>query len=138
MSSKKEIADDFYTANVRCEKMIPVYMCLADTLSPSLANAIEEPSVCALLGLPADVKNEDEITEILQRNNKVGFLAQFATPTPFDFSSNGSVYTSGWGWYQTKWFYANDIDGLEGLATDWAHKYFEQCKKKENGYDQMV
>ena len=130
--SKANIAACFHDAEVRCEKLIPIYMCLADKPSQDLLDAIfEEASVCELLGLPLDVESEHEIIELLQQNNKIGFLAEFATPKPIHFKNNGNSWTSGWGYYQKKWFYADDVEDLEDAATEWAYEHFEQCKLKE-------
>ncbi len=131
MSDKKEVAIGFYDAEVRCEKMIPIYMCLADRPSQDLLDAIfEEVAVCELLGLPLDIEAEHEIIELLQRNNKIGFLAEFSTPKPIHFKNNGNSWTSGWGYYQKKWFYADDIESLESAAVEWAQDHFEECKIK--------
>ncbi|WLG14994.1 hypothetical protein Q6344_06595 [Psychrobacter cibarius] len=133
--SRRKLIDEAYTANVRCEKMIPIYMCLADTLSEDLTDAIFGCNdVCNLLQLPNDIEGDDCIAEELQRNSKVGYLAQFATPTPHNFSSDGSVCFSDWGWCQTKWFYADDIGNLESPAISWAHTHFEECKARATSY----
>ncbi len=131
MSDKQEVIIGFLDTEVRCEKMIPIYMCLADRPSQDLLDAIfEEETVCELLGLPLDIEAEHEIIELLQRNNKVGFLAEFATPKPIRFSKDGATWVSGWGYYQKKWFYSDDIESLEDAAVEWAQDHFEECKRK--------
>lgn len=131
MSNKQEVIIGFLDTEVRCEKMIPIYMCLADKPSQDLLDAIfEEETVCELLGLPLDIEAEHEIIELLQQNNKIGFLAEFATPKPMRFKNNGNSWTSSWGYYQTKWFYADDVESLEDAAVEWAQDHFEECKWK--------
>lgn len=131
MNNKQEVIIGFLDTEVRCEKMIPIYMCLTDTPSQDLLDAIfEEETVCELLGLPLDIEAEHEIIELLQRNNKVGFLAEFATPKPIRFSKDGNTWISGWGYYQKKWFYADDIESFEDAAVEWAQDHFEKCKTK--------
>lgn len=132
--SKKNATVCFHDAEVRCEKLIPIYMCLADTPSQDLLDAIfEEANVCELLGLPLDIQAEHEIIELLQRNDKIGFLAEFATPNPMNFKNNGNSWVSGWGYYQKKWFYAEDVEDFEDMAVAWAYEHFEQCKLNELG-----
>ncbi|WP_199506870.1 MULTISPECIES: hypothetical protein [unclassified Psychrobacter] len=130
MSNKSEIADSFFEEMVRCEKMIPLYMSVCDRPSQDLIDAISENAqVCKLLEIPEDTERADDIVERLYR--KHGFLAQFATPNPFSFSTDGSMYTSGWGFYATKWFYADNIEKLESEAIKWARENFEERKKTD-------
>lgn len=132
ISEYKEVADRFYESEVRCEKLIPIYMCLADTPSDDLLDAIwEETDVCELLEIHPEIENRDEIAETLRGNGKIGYLAQFATPTPTRFSKSGDGCSFSWGYYMTKWFYSDDIEALELQAVQWAKEYFEECKAQE-------
>lgn len=119
MEIKQEVAKVFSDVEIRCEKLIPIYMCLADTPSPALMDAIfEGDGVCELLGLPLDVEREDDIMQQLQDSDKIGFLAEFATPVPTNITRNG--YSSSWGCYQTVWLYADEIEDLHEEAYQWA------------------
>ena len=130
MNNKSEIADRFFEEMVRCEKMIPLYMSVCDHPSQDLIEAISEnTAVCKLLDIPEDTERADDIVERLCW--KHGFLAQFATPNPFGFSSDGSAYTSGWGFLTTKWFYADNIEKLEVDAIKWARENFEERKNTD-------
>lgn len=128
MEEHKEVHKGFFDAEVRCEKLIPIYMCLAERPSQDLMDAVlEELAVCDLLDLPHDIE-PSEVYELLYHKNKLGFLAEFATPKPMQFNSDGSSWVSGWGYYQKKWFYSNDIEALELAAVQWANEQFEECK----------
>ena len=132
MTYKSEVVTEFFDAELRCEKMIPIYMCLAETPSQTLLDAIfEEEDVCELLGLPLDIETEQDIIDKLKCSDKIGFLAEFATPKPIRFTNNGNSWVSGWGYYQKKWFYAEHLETLREDAVNWAYEHFEQCKNKE-------
>ena len=130
MRDKKEVNGRFFDAEVRCERFIPIYMCLAERPSQDLLDAVlEEDGVCDLLDLPHDIEPSD-VYEVLYHKGKFGFLAEFATPKPVRFSKDGSSWVSGWCYYQKKWFYADDIESLEDAAVEWAQDHFEECKKE--------
>ena len=62
MGNKSKIADRFYEAMVRCEKMIPLYMSLCEHPSQDLVDAIrEDATVCRLLEIPEDTVKVDDI-----------------------------------------------------------------------------
>lgn len=130
MNNKKEVNGRFFDAEVRCERFIPIYMCLAERPSQDLMDAVlEEDGVYDLLDLPRDIEPSD-IYEVLYHTGKFGFLAEFATPIPIHFGEGGRSWISGWGYYRKKWFYADDIESLEDAAVEWAQDHFEECKTK--------
>lgn len=136
-NDRDEILSDFYDAEVRCEAMWPLFMCLADTLPSGLEETLTNADgVFEALGLSddeiAEIKESDYrpdvITDIIQRTRRIGFLAKFASPIPFDFKGDGSVYCSGWGYYTNKWFYSADLKDLGQKALEWAKADFAARK----------
>ncbi len=68
----------------------------------------------------------DEISSYLIEHNKLGFLIQFATPVPEDTDRPEVVdYYShnGWGYYQTKWIYAETVEDCYILGLKWLDEY---------------
>lgn len=121
----KDISQLFFDQCVRCEQMIPIYMCMAGRPSEALISAIfEDFDVCDLLGIPRTVNCVDEVMDILRDNHKIGYLARFSTPS----NSHGHS----WGVYQSKWFYSHDIEALELMALGWASN-FHTVKEVFNG-----
>lgn len=125
---KNNDAEKFFDEDLRCEKLIPIYMCLTDVPPDSFKDAVfEEPQVCKLLGIPLDVLDYEEMYDIVVANKKLGFLAQFATPRPIYLAKDRETTIGGWGFYATEWFYAETIEELESQALKWKQDFTDEC-----------
>lgn len=136
---REETIHIFFEENVRCENLYPLFMCISDELPSGLKDVLEgELKPCNLLGLEDEFIEplvgqwsfSQEVAERLRVNNKIGFLAEFATPIPHSFSKDGTSWSDSWGFYKKEWFYADDLADLQNQVVAWAKKYFEECKIK--------
>lgn len=137
---REETIRIFFEEDIRCEKFYPLFMCISDELPSGLKDTLEsELKPCSLLGLEDDFIEplinqwsfSQEVAEKLRVNNKIGFLAEFATPIPHKFSKDGRSWSGSWGFYRTEWFYADDLVDLQKQVISWVKEHFEKCKLKD-------
>lgn len=142
-TEQQNIFLEFGEAEVRCEAIWPLFMCISSYSMPSeLADLIAgDNDACKALGLSdEEIATIDEfncerevISDILQERGSLGFLAQYATPIPFNFrviNDAVSSYTSGWGYVTTTWLYSEDLSDLNQKAIEWAKSEFNERKAK--------
>lgn len=76
----------------------------------------------------------DSVCEWLTDKEKLGFLVKFATPV-MEFNLKTGHRTFSWGYYSTKWIYAETLDDAIGAGLEWVTKRreAEEHKAKEGG-----
>jgi len=130
----REICENFFNNGVRVETIIHLGSMCHDYAYPSCAeDAFEQDweEVLKALDLEIDADaDKEEISSTLYDNNKLGFLIQAATPVPKFLSSSSSTH-SGWGYYATKWIYAENINEAISKAHEWAEEYYQEQKVKQ-------
>ncbi|EYR81825.1 hypothetical protein SHLA_4c001160 [Shinella sp. DD12] len=70
----------------------------------------------------------EEVAEILCDVD--GFLAQIAAPIPTKFYEGGG-FSYSWGYYQTKWVHADNLDELTALAEEFGKDVVERARANE-------
>lgn len=133
------IIEKLYDANARIERVIFLAGALAgqDAFADDLNEFFDDEDVetieeC-LGGIPTWVdlgasrwERSDDIYEWLTAAGKLGFLVQFATPVMTKRTEFARSFS--WGYYKTKWFYAETID--EAIAKGLA--WIEECRAAED------
>jgi hypothetical protein len=134
----REMQELFFDNSIRPEEIIHLGLqCIDDYSWPNAAEEAFEDDfylVWNAIGIPPPRENDDEKWAIAEHlahnNNKRGFLIKFATPVPTGFSENG-YSTNGWGYYATKWIYADSFDAACEEAGRWHKEYIDRKRKEE-------
>lgn len=71
-------------------------------------------------------ERSDSIYEWLRSIGKIGFLVQFATPVMTPSGPSSRSYS--WGYYSTKWIYADSVEEAVELGMKWV----KQCRRNED------
>ncbi len=133
-ATNKEILQELDAATARIETLLHIGGMAADvvTLPECLKEMLGEQSNEELFelfpGIPEDllegidVEEYAEFTEWLARNAQLGFLVQFATPV-----RRGVANVYSWGYYSTKWVYAETLKEAVELGLKWV----AGCRAKE-------
>lgn len=136
----KTMISDFFDNSLRIEQLIHIGTQMLDESLPSAVkdafnSDVEE--IAEALGVDADeladVVDSDLSWGMRVRFRRQGFLAQFATPVPRDFSEDGSCYSFSWGYYATKWIYAESLEDCCKAGLAWNAAYIEEQKKEQLG-----
>lgn len=123
----KVIQRAMFDNNIRTEVVLHLgTMCLHDAFPDAAKEAFEDDAdeVREALAWPGKLPEDfdaEEIADLLRRAKKQGFLVKFATPAPVDFTETGHSFS--WGYYSTKWIYAEDFEEACRGALAWAEKY---------------
>jgi hypothetical protein len=132
----REMQELFFDNSIRPDEIIHLGLqCIDEYSWPDAATEAFEDDfdqVWDAIGLSPPGDNEDEkwaIADHLLHNNKHGFLIKFATPVPISFSENG-YSTNGWGYYTTKWIYADSFDEACEEAMRWHQEYIDKKRAK--------
>jgi hypothetical protein len=133
----KQIAEEFQGRSLRAEVIIHIGSMLADEWPESAKDAFsyDWDEVFLDLGLKneAEVGLEwdeyEEISEFLYNNGIFGFLVQFATPIPEDFTAYG--HSGSWGYYTMKWIYAETYEDACVAAMKWQDEYIEKKRAQQ-------
>lgn len=105
---------------------------LIDDIFDIYENDMEELQDVLKLDFKGDYDmDKEELSWHLHRSKKKGFLVQMATPVPSNFDERGGFMTNGWGYYSTKYFYAETLDDCYSQAAIWQEEYYAQVKEKE-------
>ena len=136
-TTNKEILQELDAATARIETLLHIGGMAADgdTLPECIREMLGEQSNEELLelfpGIPEDLLegiDEEEYSQFMEwlvRNERLGFLAQLATPV-----MRGVTSTYSWGYYSTKWFYAETLKEAVELGLKWvADRRAEELKK---------
>lgn len=133
----KQLFEKFLNASVRVEVIIHLgTMCNDYAFPDSAKDAFDEDwdGVWKALGLTDIPDGEDmdyeEITTWLYEHGKVGWLIQSATPVP-TFTSDSNWHHHGWGYYTTKWVYAEAIEDAMNAAFSWPQVYRNEQRVKQ-------
>ncbi|MDY0164638.1 hypothetical protein [Desulfobotulus sp.] len=137
--TSKQIAGEFEGRSLRAETIIHIGSMLAGEWPESAKDAFsyDWDDVFLDLGLKNEAEvglewNEyEEISQFLWDNGKSGFLVQFATPIPENFTARG--HSGSWGYYTTKWIYAETYEDACAAAMKWQDEYIEKKRKQQHG-----
>ena len=131
----RNMLETFFDNDIRPDEIIHLGLqCMNEYSWPDAAEVAFEQDfeqVWAALEIPPPEEDEDEkwaIAEHLLRNGKTGFLVKYATPVPTRFSDNG-YSTNGWGYYTTKWIYADEFEYTCRQAIKWQREYIERKRR---------
>lgn len=128
----KEISSLFFENTIRAEMVINfAIQCVGDSFSSDVSESINDDweLIWEQVGCSEPEYRDDEsIAWHLFNNNKFGFLIKFATPVPRNFKENGFEFS--WGYYATKWIYAETWDKASQLAVEWAEEYISNKKSE--------
>lgn len=127
------IISEFFDRSIRVEKLIHIgTMCMDEWAWPSIArDAFEDDAedVWEALGLEEpEIQDTSEWCEVLVDCRKVGFLIEFATPIPWEFSENS--WSSPWSCYHTKWIYGDTFEEACEKALEWQEEFIESKRAK--------
>jgi len=132
--NNKEISSLFFENTIRAEKVINfATQCVGDSFSSDVSESINDDweSIWEQVGCyEPEYRDDEAISYHLFNNNKLGFLIKFATPVPKNFKENG--YDFSWGYYATKWIYAETLEKACQAAVEWAEDYISKKKKDIN------
>lgn len=143
-ATNKEILQELDAATARIETLLHIGGMAADAVSYSLPECLKEmlgeQSNEELLelfpGIPEDLLegiDDEEYAEFmdwLARNEQLGFLVQFATPI-----MRGVTNTYSWGYYSTKWVYAETLKAAVELGLKWVADYRAKEQKRIQSQD---
>ncbi|WP_323946749.1 hypothetical protein [Aeromonas hydrophila] len=126
----REIREEFFGAPIRPEVIIHLgTQCLDDSSWPSQVSdafSFDAEKIWEAIGIAPPDEDADEkwaIESHLRRNNKFGFLVEFATPVPLNFDSNGEGHSFTWGYTALKWIYADSFELACEAAIKWQDEY---------------
>ena len=138
----RQIADEFQGRSLRAEAIIHIGSMLADEWPDIAKDAFSDDwnEIWEALCLEDEVDDEledeledgdyGEISQFLCDNVIFGFLVQFATPIPEDFTAYG--HSGSWGYYTMKWIYAETYEAACAAAMKWQDEYIEK-KRAQHG-----
>lgn len=118
--------------DLRIERCIWLFgMGQSGVLSSDMVDALcgEPDEIANLFGLDEEDVDDDNFAQFISDHNKNGFLVQAATPIP-TFKGDGSSCSYSWGWYTTKWFYADWPQELALEVVKWAKDVYEGERAK--------
>lgn len=126
------INSEFSDLTLRIEKIFYLAAAHIDESLPSDLDDVmsDEPfdDVSSLFGLPAGLFSDDysaeDVSQALIDFRKFGFLIQAATPVREHFTEDS--WSSSWGYFYTKWLYAETLDEALELAKVWAKSQHEK------------
>lgn len=136
--------EKFYEETVRIDRIILVGAAMtdgafSDDLNEFLDDEDEKTIVECFGEIPEYVDIEghgyernDSVSEWLYDAKKTGFLIQIATPV---MEKHGSSRSFSWGYYSTKWVYAETLDGAIEQGMKWVkdRRRAEDRKEKKGG-----
>ena len=133
----EELAENLFNASVRVEQMfwIPGITAqpprefedfLSDEIAGDCAPAVLE-ALPFLKGMIDEGAEAEDVVAEMNFRRKIGFIAQVATPRPYDIRKDGS-HSFTWGHYHTKWLYADTLESLSEQAVTWAEGVLETAK----------
>lgn len=130
----QQIISDFFDSSLRVEKVIHLgTMCMDDIWPTAAMDAFEDDAeeVWEALGsLAPDEASTEEWGEALRCMRKLGFLVQFATPMPRDFSDDGG-YSFSWGHYTTQWIYDDSFESACARALKWQEEFIKASREAQ-------
>jgi hypothetical protein len=127
-----EIINEFFENNIQPEQILHLgTMCYdrerwTDAAEEAFQQDYEDVFEAIGISHPEEYGDDGELWQLLRRNNKRGFLVQFATPN-IEFLPNDSFVFS-WGYYQTKWIYAETYEQACVQAIEWAKKEYQTAQ----------
>lgn len=131
-----EILEKLYEATLRVERTIYLAGALSDSSLPDDLNDFldDEDVVAECLGDIPDwvdlaarpVDRGDWVCEWLMSAGRFGYLVQFATPVMTPHSATSRSFS--WGYYSTKWVYAETMEEAIDKGLAWA----EERRAKED------
>lgn len=139
-----QLAERLGEATLRFERCIPLFGALndgecigddlkefADDLDPEAATRLF-PDFVKRLDDPTEF-DSDDLLEYLMERRVLGYLVQVATPVMEQHGSQSSTFS--WGYYNTRWLYAEDLAGIVDQAEAWATER-RRAEAKRAGLDE--
>lgn len=136
--NEKELMDAFDDANLRAESIIHIPAMITDyEFSPAIENELwDDYDLLVAMGLvpgnevPDWTEDKELVIETIHNKKKYGWACKFATQivTPHE---EGGGYSSSWGHYKAKWFYADTYEATCAAALAWAAEYRSRILKRE-------
>lgn len=126
------LIEQLYDANVRAEEIIHLgTQCLGDNAASVIDDALNQDwdGIWAAIGRGEPQGDElDFVAEHIVDKRIFGFLVQFATPVPKHITDDS--YSFSWGWYHTRWIYADSFDDACQQALVWRTDYIARQREK--------
>lgn len=132
-----DLSNECFENSLRAEVILHLGCMCFDYSFPSAAEeAFEEDGELILeaLGIPVPEDDDkfntlfsrpwEDMAALLLRHRKLGYLAQFATPMPYDFVEDG-YSTGGWGATVSHWFYGETFQDCFRQAVAWKNRFIE-------------
>ena len=137
LDSPTKLANTCCYRDIRAENIIHLGSQITNYSVPDVVSEMFEAhyeTIWAALGFeePEEEFDEDDwelLAELCHNHNKLGWLIQFATPTPITFHENGFT-SSGWGMYHTFFIYDDNFENAVKRALEYQENWLSEQRKK--------
>jgi hypothetical protein len=137
MEVNRDTLTKMFDCSIRAENVIHIgTQCVAEYLPSNVSELFRDgwDLIFKAMGLDEPVFDPakydfEELSWHLRENKKQGFLVQFVTPAPRNFTSAES-YSHSWGTYATEWIYAETMQDACDQAFLWQEAYIKSMYEK--------